>query len=281
MMAGQGRLQERAPIAVIVPARLALPWARRCLESIAWQVGATVDQIIYVDDASPYSDRQLDALRAEVDAVNGVLVVSPRRGWQVGSVQLGMAHVRDPDAIVAILDGDDYLLPHALLTVTAAYRDPEVAMTYGSTLVDFRPYQDPQVAYFGPDKRGVNTPIPGPVWAAHSFRSDDFRCFHLRTFRRWLFDLIDPAHFRAPDGSPFRGSGDSAWLYPMLELLGESKHVRFIEDPIHVYRLHERCVHVLDKAGQHDGFVTLRSMAPYPPLERRWLARRLADSKAV
>jgi len=149
-------------------------------------------------------------------------------------------------------------------------------MTYGSVLVDFRPFQDPQESYFGPDKRTVNTSYPPEVWERCAFRDDGFRCFHLRTFRRWLWDRIDPADLRRADGGWYRGSGDSAFVYPMLELLGRPEHVRFVEDPIYVYRLHDGNVHRTDKASQHADLDAIRNQARrYRPLPRAELATLL------
>jgi hypothetical protein len=66
-------------------------------------------------------------------------------------------------------------------------------------------------------------------------------------------------------------------MFPMLELLADPRHARFIDDPIYVYRLHDGQVHHLDKAGQHEGLEALRfEMLPYAPLDRVLLARSLA-----
>ena len=264
--------------AIVIASRRGLRFAQRCLESIAWQQDHSVEQVVYVDDASGYSDSEVAKLRSLLAPVRGELVVNERRLWQARSLARGLAQIVDPGLVVCLLDGDDWLLPHALRTVATAYQDPTVALTWGNTLVDFRPFQNPQPSYFGPDKRTVNTPYPRAVWEGRSFRSDGFRCFHLRTFRRWLWEFVRAEDLRLPSGEPIRGSGDSAVMFPLLELLGNHRHVYFIEEPIYVYRLHDEQVHHLDKPGQHEALETLRfQMPPYEPIDRLLLHRLLQE----
>ena len=146
---------------------------------------------------------------------------------------------------------------------------------HGNVLIDFRPYQDVQSHYFS-DKAFVNTEYPPAVWKNRAFREDGFRCFHFRTFRRWIWDYIDSKDFLRPSGEYFHASGDSAFVFPMLELLADPKHVVFIETPLYVYRLYEGNVHNYDKKSQSDDLEYLRfKMKKYPPLDRQVLQAHL------
>ena len=263
--------------AIVIAAHCALHFAERCIESVLWQVGDYQIDLFYRDDASGYSEDDLLYLRKLVETAGGTFIDGKGRQYQIGSLDTMMRQIDDPQTIVCELDGDDYLLPHALRVVSEAYSDPLVALTYGNTLVDFRPYQDWH--YFGRDKCYTNTSFPQEVWRQGSFRQDEFRCFHLRTFRRWLWDRIDPQHFRRADGSFFRGSGDSAFMYPMIEMLAEPQHVRFIEEPIYVYRLHENNVWRTDKPSQANDFAYIRSLRPYSPIDRVILQRLLSSEE--
>ncbi len=254
---------------MVVAGRRALGWAERCLESVSWQVGDYDVELVYVDDASGYDPVSEAALTRTVTRHRGRLLMNETRRYQIGSIARAIETITDPFRVVCVLDGDDYLLPHAFRTVAGAYSDRRVAFTYGSVLVDFEPYQDTRADYFGADKRTVNTEYSEAVWRARTFREDGFRCFHLRTFRRWLWDKLDRETLQMTDGTAIRGSGDSAYIFPMLEMLGDPAHVRFIRDRIYVYRLHDGCVHVVDKEGQHDGLEDLRfRRPPYRPLPR-------------
>jgi hypothetical protein len=262
----------------VITGRSALPLAKMCVESIQAQLGNLSYSSIYVDDNSNYSLSELEYLQTLLKRINGELISLKTRHYQIGSISKAIPCIKSPDSIVCLVDGDDYLLSHALQTVSLAYANPAIAMTYGNVLVDFRPYQDIQQKYFS-DKWSVNTEYPPEVWKNRTFREDGFRCFHFRTFRRWLWDYINPNDFFRPDGEYFHASGDSAYVFPMLELLSDPQHVQFIETPLYVYRLHEGNVHNYDKKSQSNDLEHLRfKMGKYPSLDRQLLQQQLERS---
>lgn len=252
----------------LITGRQSIQFAKRCIYSILGQNGNFSYDWLYVDDASRYSTHDRKAL---MQLMQGRVLFLEKRHFQIRAIAKGISQIDHPNAIVCLIDGDDYLLGDALFHLAQAYQNPNIAMTYGNVLVDFRPYQDLQSAYFL-DKQRVNTEYSEQIWRNLSFRQDGFRCFHLRTFRRWLWDFIDPAVFNRPNGDPIRASGDSAFVFPMLELLGEKKHVVFIETPIYVYRLHPGNVHCHDKKSQFEDLEFIRFFQkPFQPLDRALL----------
>ncbi|MBF5059640.1 glycosyltransferase family A protein [Candidatus Neptunochlamydia vexilliferae] len=256
---------------VVVTGRCALPFAKDCLGSIQAQSPPCQLKIIYVDDASEYNPLEKEELYEYLNHVDGEALFLDTRHYQIGALSRAIPQIKDKNTIVCLIDGDDYLLPHALSTLTTAYSDPNIVMTYGNVLIDFRPYQDLQSFYFH-DKKTVNTPYPLSVWKKRTFREDGFRCFHLRSFKRWLWDYIDPKDFLRPSGDFFHASGDSAFIFPMLELLADPKHVAFIEKPLYIYRLHNGNVHNHDKKSQREDLEYLRfKKTPYLPLNRELL----------
>lgn len=260
----------------VITAHRSLSLAKMCIESIEAQLSSHPMSAIYVDDASNYTSTEIEQLRAMLKTINGELVLLKTRHYQIGSLSKAIPRIQDRDAIVCLIDGDDYLLSHALQTVASAYCNPNIVMTYGNVLLDFRPYQDTQHHYFS-DKYFVNTEYPSTVWESGSFREDGFRCFHLRTFKRWLWDYIDPKGFLRPDGDFFHASGDSAYIFPMLELLRDPKHVAFIDTPLYVYRLYENNVHNYDKKSQTDDLEFIRfNLMKYLPLDRQILRQKCA-----
>jgi len=262
---------------VVVLARQSLDLAEKCLDSISWQVGSVKKDIIYVDDNSGYNIRERKKLRKMVEKVSGEIFFSEKRQYQIGSLASTIHKIKDQNSIVCLVDGDDYLMPDALLKVYQAYQNPEIVMSYGNTIVDFRPYQDCMQEYFS-DKSSVNTSYPKDVWKNRSFRQDGFRCFHLRTFRRWLWNYIDPSSFLRANGEHFHASGDSSFIFPMLELLSDPKHVAFIQDPIYAYRLYGGNVHNYDKKSQFDDLEFIRfSQKPYPRLDQEILNQHISE----
>jgi hypothetical protein len=260
----------------LITGRKALPFAKRCIDSILGQQGEYSFDWLYVDDASEYSKNEKDLL---LSLMEGKVLFLKNRHYQVGAIHQGIQKIQDPYSIVCLIDGDDYLLGDALIYIAKTYKNPDIAMTYGNVLLDFRPYQDPMLHYFS-DKETVNTRYSDEVWENQSFRKDGFRCFHLRTFRRWLWDHVDPKGFFRKDGTPIRASGDSAYVYPMLELLGDPKHVAFIDTPLYVYRLHSENVHNHDKKSQTRDLEYIRFELPsYPPMDRLKLQERLNQTE--
>ena len=265
----------------IITGHHALTFAKMCIESIQSQLGHFQISTYYVDDASGYSQADKDKLAKMLEPVNGEIISLGSRHYQIGALSTVIPKIKSLDSIICLLDGDDYLLSHALQTVAEAYQNPDIAMTYGNTLVDFRPYQDIQADYFY-DKKTVNTAYSAEVWKTRSFREDGFRCFHFKTFRRWLWDFINPKDFLRASGEFFRASGDSAYIFPMLELLDNPKHVAFIECPLYVYRLHAGNVHNHDKKSQSDDLDYIRfKLKKYPPLERKHLHSLLIQSRSI
>lgn len=259
----------------VITGRCALPFAKRCIESIQAQLGNFPCSALYVDDASDYSKTEILHLQKMLKAINGKLISLNTRHYQIGALSKALPMIQSPNSIVCLVDGDDYLLSHAVQTVATAYANPNIAMTYGNVLMDFRPYQDTQQKYFA-DKAFVNTEYSPAVWKSRSFREDGFRCFHLRTFRRWLWDYINPQDFLRSNGDYFHASGDSAFVFPMLELLSDPRHIEFIDTPLYVYRLHEGNVHNHDKKSQSDDLEYLRfKKIKYPPLDRKLLQEHL------
>lgn len=267
--------------AFIITGRNAFPFAKMCLGSIEAQLGSFPYSTLYVDDDSKYSEVEIKNLEHLLQRVNGELTLLKNRHYQIGALSKAIPMIPSQDTVVCLVDGDDYLLPHALEKIAEVYQNPLIAMTYGNVLIDFRPYQDSQQKYFE-DKKFVNTPYPSSVWENRSFREDGFRCFHLRTFRRWLWDYIDPKDFLRLNGEYIHASGDSAFVFPILELLSNPCHVQFIETPLYVYRLHEGNVHNHDKRSQSDDLQYLRFMKQkYQPLDRRILQQHLDRAACV
>ncbi|GAB5411942.1 MAG: hypothetical protein ChlgKO_10560 [Chlamydiales bacterium] len=259
---------------IVISGRKALPFAKDCITSIQAQQSANPYSVIYIDDNSQYREKEKEELKQLLKSVNGKVEFLTSRHYQVHALAKGVAMIKNKNAVVCFLDGDDYLLPFALETLSEHYKNPDTIMTYGNALVDFRPYQNQQIGYFS-DKSTVNTEYSEKVWKERSFRQDGFRCFHLKTFRRWLWDYINPSDFLRESGQKIRASGDSAYIYPMLEMLADPKHVVFIEKPLYVYRLHDHNVHNHDKKSQREDLDYLRfKKPPYAPLDRKIIEKK-------
>ncbi len=125
----------------------------------------------------------------------------------------------DPEDVIVILDGDDWLnVDHALSTVAETYNQHDCWLTYGSWVSN--------VAGRHSGK-----------WPAYPAGTEDFRAApwlatHLRTWKRWLWDLVNDDDLRDDEGRYFRVAVDMAVMIPLLEICGTSR-AHHIAEPIY------------------------------------------------
>ena len=135
-----------------------------------------------------------------------------------------MAQLVEDDEVIVNLDGDDQLSGRNVLSIlNEVYADPAVWMTYGSYGYD-EVSRDPRP---GIDYRGICSPM------VECSRKSDFRCSHLRTYKRWLFDRINVNDLKYR-GEFYPVIGDLAIMFPMIEMSGHA-HSRYIHDILYLY----------------------------------------------
>ena len=129
-----------------------------------------------------------------------------------------------PEDIMVVLDGDDWFATRdALRIIHDKYRQSNCWMTYGTWVAD--------QSNLEASRRGM--------WPAYSAGTTDFRNAPwlgtaVRTWKRWLWDLIDDRDFRDADGTYLRVTEDQAAMMPMLEMSGTEK-ARHISEVLMVY----------------------------------------------
>ncbi|MBD3407219.1 MAG: glycosyltransferase [Candidatus Lokiarchaeota archaeon] len=161
--------------------------------------------------------------------------------------------VQDPESILVCVDLDDSLYHNRVLSViNDIYQDKDVWMTYGS-------YIDNN------GNRGWSKEIKDRVWANNSHRQSTWSASHLRTFKKWLWDMIDPTDFLMPDGSWIIRATDRAFMYPMLEMCGK-KHVRYIKDILYKYNIYGQ--QTAENKTEMSSLKYILSKKPYKQIER-------------
>jgi glycosyltransferase involved in cell wall biosynthesis len=163
------------------------------------------------------------------------------------------------DDIVVVLDGDDWLATDEALSIVAStYEQTDCWMTYGSWISN------------DPEHQGM----PRGLWPAYAegetrFRELPWLGTALRTWKRWLWNLIDPRDFRDAEGRFLKITEDQAVLLPMLEMSGTEK-ARHIPDVLMIYN--RLTPHACGKVAYKEMITTaawLRTKPPYAKLERR------------
>jgi glycosyltransferase involved in cell wall biosynthesis len=195
----------------------------RCLDSLrsqcytGWQAYVTVD---------PWGDRTFERALAAGGRDGRIRVIENRkRRYAMRNLIAGVERSgADPEDIVVVLDGDDWLAtPHALRILAETYAQYDCWMTYGSWIADEARWQGIQ--------RGM-----WPAYAAGTtdFRKAEWRGTALRTWKRWLWERIDDSDFRDGRGNYFAVTEDRATMLPMLEMSGTGK-ARHIAEALMVY----------------------------------------------
>lgn len=180
--------------------------------------------MVNLDASSDDSEKRLLELTGN-DSRFDVVVTNEKR-YLLKNTYDCIKRETDPESVIVTLDLDDrFNVSTALERVAKEYEDPSCWLTYGS-------YVDSNggVALFCKE-------IPDEVWSDNSHRMNFWSASQLRTFKKWLWDKIDPKDFLMPDGTWIKRATDRAFMYPMLEMAGK-KHVRLIRDIIYYYNIY-------------------------------------------
>lgn len=240
---------------ILVPAYNAAQWIERCLRSIASQQHEDFECLV-IDDAST-DDTFAVAASMQLDdrfcVVRNPRNVGPLANTWAGFERMGCRRC-DPECVLTIVDGDDWLAHDLALAVPARLyaEDPELLMTYGN--------------YANDDSPGTGRCDPFPE---HVIRSGGFREHHcvvscLRTFKAKLWnrlrleDMVDET-----TGKFFIAGGDVAYLMPLLEMAG-TRH-RFVPEIIYYYNTgNPLSDHRIRGWEQHCVDAHVRSLPRYP-----------------
>lgn len=215
---------------VVVPVYRSERWIRRCIASIRRQTVADF-RCIVVEDHSP--DATWESLETAVgNDPRFEIVRNDERRFQLANRLEGIRRIAtDPDDVVVLIDGDDWLLTdEAFARILREYDDPEVWCTYGSYRSRKRSWWRRLKPWRSPSTR----PYSQRVLAQRSFREVRWWAGHPMTFRRFLFDQIDDADLRDDDGGYYRAATDQALFMPMMEMAGAA-HLRHIPEPLYVW----------------------------------------------
>ena len=125
--------------------------------------------------------------------------------------------------MVILLDGDDWFSSSKVLSrLSTEYVSKDCLLTYGSYV------------YFPTGLRGVEpSEYSEKVIKNNTFREDQWRASHLRTFKHSLWKHIDYKDLKDEQGNFFKMTYDQAIMLPLLEMAG--KRTSYISDILHVY----------------------------------------------
>lgn len=211
---------------VVIPAHNAAEWYRRNLGSLFAQSWARW-RAIYIDDQSTDDTAaRVERFVADNGRQSQVRIIrSEARLWPARARRLAYMQA-EPDEVVCMLDGDDWLAsPAALEQVAAAYAAGAEA-TFGRYL-----------SWMGPDQLSrwpqPDQDFPTEVIAAKGYRWHRWLSSHLRTARARHFQSIPLAELRDHQGGWLECCTDNAEMWWVLEQV-EGRHTR-LDEAVYIY----------------------------------------------
>ncbi len=224
---------------VIVPTYQRSRWLEVCLRSLELQDHPDFDVTI-IDDASP--DPSVSEVASAFCARNGwQLVRNDERRHALFSRARGFdAADPQPDELVCLVDGDDWLAHDGALRAIDDAFDESIWLTSGgmravATVPDRAPRADGWNALLT-DRRRAFESERRRIVSERLFRALPWCYAHPHVFRPHLWRAIDRADFTIGGDHWIRRGSDMAYLYPMLELAGD--RFLFLEDVHYIYNVH-------------------------------------------
>ena len=208
-----------------------------------------------IDDCSTDNSATIASL-STIDDKRFELVQNIDKKYALGNIAETIGNIEDIDDedIIILLDGDDWLPSNKTLShLEKVYNSQDCLMTYGSYV------------YAPHGEKGVEpSRYPQDIIDNNSFRTDQWRASHLRTFKHKLWKEINHDDLKNDEGY-YKVAYDQAIMLPLLEMAAE--RAVYIPEVMHVYnRINPLNV---DKTKQEEQFQTaqeVRSKTPYQRL---------------
>ena len=223
---------------IVVPFYNVEDWIHRCIHSISRQRHKNF-KCYLIDDMSTDSSFKV-AANAIGDDQRFVLVKNGSKQHALGNIVNtinsfdGIASVigrentlnwpANPDDVVIILDGDDWLASSCTLSyLNNLYNNEDCYVTYGSYVL--YPF-------------GIRGPEPSPygqkVIEDNAYRQDKWRASHLRTFKYDLWSKINLEDLKDENtGEYFEVAYDQALMLPLIEMASE--RTKYVDEYLSVY----------------------------------------------
>lgn len=212
--------------------------------------------LIYIDDNSTDNtfERMQELVAYHQLEQKVTLIKNNQRNGHLHN-QYHMIHGCDKNAIIIIVDGDDWLAhDHVFERINQEYQDENVWLTYG------------QFWYLKKDKKGLCKEIPAEIIAQNGIRKISWRTSHLRTFYAGLFQAIS-LETLLYQGNFYPKCADVVTMFAMIEMAGT--HLKFIPEILYIYNDDNPLSYHHDPTQQREIEAYLREQTPYQPLKEK------------
>lgn len=220
----QRKYADEKEIILVIPSYKNAEWYKWNIESILMQ-NYNNYRVIYIADGctSPNYDGTGELVEEHLNnhPLKEKFTVIKNQERKGALRNLYEAIITCPDnAIIATLDGDDWLYHENVLALLNDLYHDDIWLTHGT----FIEYPTRLVRW--------SEAIPENVIEGNNFRS--YKCAsHLRTFYAWLFKKIKKEDLLDQHDEFYPMTWDQAMMFPMCEMAG--KRQAFIAEPIYVY----------------------------------------------
>ena len=257
---------------IVTPFRNAERFIAQCAARTLAQLHGDF-RVVFIDDASTDNGPRLlsETISDRPDTLcRDVRVVT--NAQPVGALENLHRAIMDyakPQDIVAVVDGDDWLLHRDVLAVVDDfYNSSDCWMSYGGAVWKPEDLQTFEAAEYS-DSDLSNLRVPWSEGYMGLFGR--WRVQHLRTFRAALYRAIetfDPAWscLRDERGRFWATAADVAAMLPMLELAGGSR-IHVSRTKLYVYNQHDRNDHAAGRPAQADTTRRIFALPSFPRLE--------------
>lgn len=193
--------------------------------SIRTQTYTNYECIIYNDASTDQTGTRIDELMSHFGDSRFRVIHNLENKKALFNIVDGFRNLSaldDPESVLMIIDGDDYLFcEYSLEQVSQYYTSTDVLLTYGS----FVQWPTGELSFprvFLPE-----------IIKNNAYREHPFITSHLRTFKSKLWHAIRDEDLRDTDGSYFKTGWDVAFMIPMLEMA--AGRFAYIPNILYVY----------------------------------------------
>jgi glycosyltransferase involved in cell wall biosynthesis len=194
-----------------------------CLNSVRAQTLQRWEAFVTIDACEDSTAARAFAARGNDGRID-IRINSERRYAMSNLIQAIKRSGAGRDDVIVILDGDDWFATTgALERIVTAYERHHCWMTYGSWITN------------DPSRTGSSAGRwPAYPEGTQKFRETLWLGTAVRSWRKWLWDMLDDRDFRDGDGNYLLVAEDQATMLPMLEMSG-TDHARHIPDVLMIY----------------------------------------------
>jgi len=212
---------------VIVPFYNASNWLKANVASLKEQ---TYDNftVIMVNDCSKDDSVEV-ALKMIGSDDRFKIIQTEKNGGALASTFLGIKSLNlksSHEDVIVIVDGDDWLAnKNVLYKLNEIYSsDPRILLTYGS-----------YIEYPSGLRGKFSKQVPDNIIKNKLFRESEWMTSHMRTFKYRLWAYTRRKDVLDSNGKIYSMAGDLPVMFPMLEMAGSPKNVKYIHDIMYVY----------------------------------------------